>query len=667
MPNIVFKDSNLEKEFNEKGYVKVPFLSGEEIEYLKKKFFDTIEESGGPKTSDNVDYESKGEISYDFTFIDKNTEYKQKVFDIITSKFQAKADQYLNGYTPIIANYIRKKQDGGEVPMHQNWAFVDEEKYTSVSIWVPLVDSNEENGTLQMVNGSHKRFGKYRGPMVPWELRHVTKEIIKNNLTPMNVKAGEGVILDDSIVHYSNINKTPGLRLAIQLIMIPKETTSVHYHLDRDKDPNKITVLETDVNFYTHFHPWLKPEGRKEIKTLSYKEQNFTYQNFLDGLKEERFDQKLVHQEQKTIAPLFKDAKVQILFEEEGFVKIPLLNKQEVEDLKNYYLSLKHDHIGEYGFHVSLDNTNPEYISGVFKKLFETIMPKLDPLLHDYKTFTASYVVKEAGLQNIVPPHQDWSFVDEEQYCSATVWIPLMDVNKNNGALGLIKGSHKLFSYPRSSPSPQSKTVLSDHMFNLFPYIEVIDMKAGEALIFNNKTIHASPPNISGITRLGAGIGITQKDAQLLHYYQQPGKEELIKVFKVDELFFIQNNNSKLSKLYAKNEAPKNLELIKSFKKTTPVLSREEMISTVTSVEGVNFNTELMTELAEMYNYNLDGTPKNKTQTTMENKPKVENTKKEADARKTKSETTVSDNRTFFQKYTPLNILAEVKYRLTKK
>ena len=39
-----FNEQN-EKEFNEKGYVKLPFLNATEIEYLKKKFFDCLNAS----------------------------------------------------------------------------------------------------------------------------------------------------------------------------------------------------------------------------------------------------------------------------------------------------------------------------------------------------------------------------------------------------------------------------------------------------------------------------------------------------------------------------------------------------------------------------------------------------------------------------------------------
>lgn len=653
MPNTVFRDKTLEEAFNRNGYTKVPFLSEAEVEHLKKMFFDTLAESGGPKTSSDVDFDSAALITYDFTFIDKNTDYKRKVFKIITEAFKKRADEYLNNYRPIIANFIRKQQHGGEVPMHQNWAFVDEERYTSVSIWVPLVDSNEQNGTLQMVDGSHKRFGKYRGPMVPWELRNLKEQIVSKHLTPMNVKAGEGVILDDSIVHYSNVNKTPGLRLAIQLILVPADAETIHYHLDRTLDENTIQVLQTDDDFYMDFHPWLKPEGKKNLGTRTFLNKEFSYADFLNGLKARRFD------ELPVVMPLFKEKTLQAQFDEQGYVKVPLLNEAEVNELKNFYLSQDNDHIGEYGFHISLENKRPEYVNAVFKKLFETLVPRLDAMLTDYKAFTASYVIKEAGLQNIVPPHQDWSFVDEELYCSATVWVPLVDVNKNNGALGIIKGSHRVFHSPRTSPSPQAKSILSDHVFTLFPFIEVIDMKAGEALIFNNKTIHASPPNVSGHTRIAAGIGITQKNAKLLHYYQLPGTANAIDVYEVEPSFFSKYTNSVMSTFFNKGEKPVELKCIKTIAKDAPVYTNDGMLQTLRGIKGLKQNTELMNELATLYNYNLNRAPK-------ASQPAFKHAGVKDAVPETSGTGQWVDERSFFQKYTPSNILAEIKYRLAK-
>lgn len=341
---------------------------------------------------------------------------------------------------------------------------------------------------------------------------------------------------------------------------------------------------------------------------------------------------------------LFKDIALQNDFDKNGFVHISLLNESEVKNLKDYYLSLKNDDIKDCGFHISLENKNIDYINGVFKKLFEVLQPKLNLFLTNFKSFTASYVIKEPGLENIVPPHQDWSFVDEEEFCSATVWVPLVDVNKNNGALGLIRGSHLFFNNPRPSPSPQAKSILSDFIFTIFPYVEIIEMKAGEALIFNNRTIHASPPNTTQAPRIAAGIGITQKNAKLRHYYQLPGPEEMIEIYEVDAPFFKQYNNSSMSKLFDAGKRPEKLKKIGKVKKVVPQLTKDEMKELICSVEGNKVNEELIAELAKLYNYNTEGKKTEMDTTTIVDTPK----------------------RTFFQTYTPSNILAEIKYRLSK-
>lgn len=287
----VLKNENWEEQFVKDGYIQIPFISAEEVAELKALFFDTLPESGGQITSEETGVEDSHFISYDFTFIDKNPEYKRKVFKIITEYFKPHMERLLDNFRPIIANYIRKKSATGEVPLHENWAFADEKKCTTVSIWCPLVDSTIENGTLQVVPGSQKRFGEHRGPMVPWELDAIKEEIINKHLVPLETKAGDCVILDDSIVHYSAINKTQGLRLAIQLICVPAEEPSIHYHLDLQNNPKEIQVLEVEDDFYMEFNPWKKPEGVKVINHIPFKPNLITEAEFKRRLGEPGYDQ----------------------------------------------------------------------------------------------------------------------------------------------------------------------------------------------------------------------------------------------------------------------------------------------------------------------------------------------------------------------------------------
>jgi len=287
----VMKDPQLEAKFQRDGYVEIPFITPEEVAALKQKFYDTLPNSGGQITAGETGVEGAGFITYDFTFIDKNIEYKKEVFKIITDYFKPHVEKWLADYKPVIANYIRKKTDTGEVPLHQNWAFADERKVCTVSIWCPLVDSFEENGTLQVVPGSHKRFGEVRGPMIPWELEGIKDEIIKNHLVPLNLKAGNAVVLDDSIVHYSAINKTNDLRLAIQLILIPAEVPSIHYHMNPAKSMEEVNMLEVDRDFYMQFNPWKQPEGAKVVRQFKYQPRAIDIKEFNHRLKGPRIDE----------------------------------------------------------------------------------------------------------------------------------------------------------------------------------------------------------------------------------------------------------------------------------------------------------------------------------------------------------------------------------------
>jgi ectoine hydroxylase-related dioxygenase (phytanoyl-CoA dioxygenase family) len=288
----VLLDDNLDAEFQEEGYVHIPFLSDDEVKYLWDQFSEVLKTSGGHVSPRDAGLDMDYEITYDFTFIDRNPEHKKQVLKVIDAVFRPHYEKILDRYKPIIANYIRKKSETGEVPMHQNWAFADERKCNTVSIWVPLVDSHRGNGALEVVPKSHKRFAELRGPMIPWELEGIKEEIIKNDLITCDIKAGEAIILDDSIVHYSHPNTTEDLRIAIQLILIPDEIPAIHYHMNQGVSTEQVNVLEVDTEFFMNFNPWKQPEAVKKVGQRSFQPKDLTYPEFKKRLGGVRFDEK---------------------------------------------------------------------------------------------------------------------------------------------------------------------------------------------------------------------------------------------------------------------------------------------------------------------------------------------------------------------------------------
>ncbi|HYD89928.1 MAG TPA: phytanoyl-CoA dioxygenase family protein [Flavobacterium sp.] len=270
----VLNDPRLEQQFDKDGYVIVDLLSQQELQEIRNTFRDFVEE--GKRGLKNV------ESSYKLSFFNSDGEYRSRVLQTIADFFQAKVDKYLKGYKPLIINLFDKEPGGGEVPIHQNWTFVDERKYTSVSVWIPLQDVSRENGTLEVVKGSHRVLTDFRSPTIPWVFEDLFTELKEKYLQPLNLTAGQVGIIDDSIIHWSSENKTNANRAAIQLIMVPEEAVPLHYYMDPAGNKDKLEVFEVDAGFFTTFNMLEKPKNVKSIGYIDFKPFKYTEEEMVE-------------------------------------------------------------------------------------------------------------------------------------------------------------------------------------------------------------------------------------------------------------------------------------------------------------------------------------------------------------------------------------------------
>ncbi|MEZ4931456.1 MAG: phytanoyl-CoA dioxygenase family protein [Saprospiraceae bacterium] len=345
---------------------------------------------------------------------------------------------------------------------------------------------------------------------------------------------------------------------------------------------------------------------------------------------------------------LFTDPVLQAQFEQDGVLKLKVLHDEQVATLLEFYSSLGIKDDKGFGFHVSMDKQDKALVRRVVDKIYEVVLPATESVFSDAKVFTASFVIKEPNPKGVVPIHQDWSFVDQEgEYNSITVWIALVDMNIDIGTLGAIKGSHNFFQHTRPSPSPQASTPLANQQFPLFPYLKTLDVKAGEAIVFDNRTFHASPPNTTDRVRVAVGLGFTQSDAQLCHYYLKPdgNKNRLLK-YKVDEDFFIKYDNARLSAMYDQGKLIEDYELMEEVEYKLPTFTNEQMLDMVKG-SGNLMNLPLIEKLAVIFNYNPDGS-------------------KPEEKQEIPSPINEPPKKPFWQVYTPINILKEIHYRLTR-
>ncbi|MFZ9047137.1 MAG: phytanoyl-CoA dioxygenase family protein, partial [Cyclobacteriaceae bacterium] len=221
----------------------------------------------------------------------------------------------------------------------------------------------------------------------------------------------------------------------------------------------------------------------------------------------------------------FIDQELNARFETDGYCMFPLLNEAQIKSLRAFAeaeILTKEIHNTDYGMYVSLEESL-ELKTRAKEYVQQTVVPSLSQHIEDYQIHLGGYLIKAPDHSKYTFPHQDWTFVDDDsEDVSATVWISLYDLEEKNGTLGFLKGSHQFLDFPVGSPSPAVPTPLMGKEGEVFPYLKFEPVKAGDALVFNNKTIHAAQPNRGDFFRVAVGVGITPANSTLYHYYLIP-------------------------------------------------------------------------------------------------------------------------------------------------
>lgn len=226
-----------------------------------------------------------------------------------------------------------------------------------------------------------------------------------------------------------------------------------------------------------------------------------------------------------------------------GYVTFPLLKESDIEALLNYYDSFQKIELNH--FYSSTHSPDFEFRKKTSDFIKNTISPLLPDVLKGYTLLGGAFVVKPANGKGILQPHQDWNLVDESKLRSYNLWIPLVDVSIENGAVFVLPESHKKEQSFRGPGIPSAFKNLENELWgNLIP----LPMKSGEALLYDHALLHGSPANKTELARIGIVCGIININAEMQLYFKN---NESIQAYKVDELFFLDKNPM---------EGPKGLE-----------------------------------------------------------------------------------------------------------
>jgi len=236
--------------------------------------------------------------------------------------------------------------------------------------------------------------------------------------------------------------------------------------------------------------------------------------------------------------PLFISPDHQHRFEEDGFVKIPLLNSVQVAELLTAYRSVSEEHEKLNIPYITTSlSYNPELIRHVDTILQQVMGPAIDKFMIHYKLLFGNFLVKMPVDHSETAPHQDITFVDEKEYASVNIWVALQDTDEKNGCMYFLKGSHKLL--PTLRPACQYDWEYEMVKSEIIEQAETFTAKAGDAFIFNHAVVHGSYPNNSGKPRVAAVIAAYHSEAPLIHYYMPKERKGVLQKYVMTKEAFL--------------------------------------------------------------------------------------------------------------------------------
>jgi hypothetical protein len=136
-----------------------------------------------------------------------------------------------------------------------------------------------------------------------------------------------------------------------------------------------------------------------------------------------------------------------------------------------------------------------------------------------HRAVAFNVIVKRAGRE-AVPMHRDFALVDERRGDAALqLWIPLCDVDDEGGALAIAERSHV--------DAPSMRCVGSTDEKKTVERTTTMPLRAGEGVVFSNRTIHGSAANRTAHARTAVGAIVVPRHVSLAHWIDRGAKREL--------------------------------------------------------------------------------------------------------------------------------------------
>jgi len=190
--------------------------------------------------------------------------------------------------------------------------------------------------------------------------------------------------------------------------------------------------------------------------------------------------------------------------------------------------------LGTHGFATNIGfvelwaEADPQRRARLQAALGAALAPLLERHFEGYRALLFNVWIKTPRSEgSLIPMHRDFAVIDERGGRAALqIWIPLVDLGPDNGALILLDGSHRDASATRQYRPWRALT--PDPLEVIPEGAQRPTLRAGEGVVFSNRTLHGSARNRSAEPRPAVGCVLVPRDAPVVHWVRRPpDREEL--------------------------------------------------------------------------------------------------------------------------------------------
>ncbi len=253
MKKSIFINTDLQKAFDEKGVVKCNFIDRNIIEQLQK-IFDEL-------------HPVKPEVmqsGYYFSVFGTGQKYMQEIYNRCTPLLLPYLEKNFTDFKVVaVIMQMKGKGENSIINPHQDLTVVDEEKYSSVNIWIPLTDSVETNGPLFFLEKSQFAFRNMRCHTSNYQFGNV-QDYITKNATRYLAETGEALIFDPATIHFSPPNISDKPRASIAISIVSKEAPLEIFYYDKKNTPEvAIEKYSVPDNFWYLYQDFSKEREQR--------------------------------------------------------------------------------------------------------------------------------------------------------------------------------------------------------------------------------------------------------------------------------------------------------------------------------------------------------------------------------------------------------------------